>query len=124
MRASNVPFRDITWCANQTCPKRFSCGRSGERLKYLPFGCAWWAAFQPEEDGTCKQEEPYANYIKALMYEDLKQTKENLTASIDIIRKKYDEDGSLDEVQNLLEEAEAIVSKFIKAMERDENDKK
>ena len=124
MRASNVPFRDITWCANQKCPKRFSCGRSGERLKYLPFGCAWWAAFQPEEDGTCKQEEPYANYIKALMYEDLKQTKENLAVSIDIIRKKYDKDGSLDEVQNLLEEAEAIVNNFIRAMERDENDKK
>lgn len=124
MRASNVPFRDETHCSNNKCPKRFSCGRSGERLKYLPFGCAWWAEFQPNEDGTCDHETPYRNNIKALMYEDLKQTKENLTVSIDIIRKKYDEDGSLDKVQNLLEEAEAIVNNFIKAMERDENVKK
>lgn len=119
MRASNVPFRDITWCSNKTCPKRFSCGRSGERLKNLPFGCAWWAAFQPNEDGTCDQEEPYANYIKALQYEDLKQMKANLTEAIETIRKKYDEDGSLDKVQKLLEETETLVANLIKPMEMD-----
>ncbi len=100
-----VPFGDITWCANADCEKRFECGRSGENLKDLPYGCASWTTFHPDTDGWCDWQEPHRNRTRQILQPYLQDIRDHVGDAVEKLRKKYDEDGSLDEVQTLLEDA-------------------
>jgi hypothetical protein len=100
-----VPVGDFDWCANKECPKRHECGRNGERLQDLPYGCAWWGQFQPDENGHCDLEKPYRNWTRHVLQPYLQDIRDHVGDAVEKLRKKYDEDGSLDEVQTLLEDA-------------------
>lgn len=52
---------DITFCANRTCPKSDSCGRSVKRLDGQKAIIAI-SAYNPDETGHCDFEMPYREY--------------------------------------------------------------
>lgn len=57
-----VPFRDMTFCANEECPKKDKCGRSYKRLEGLDVQCAWWMRAAPDANGECEYELPFRKY--------------------------------------------------------------
>ena len=101
----HVPFGDITGCANADSEKRFECGRSGENLKDLPYGCASWTVFHPDTDGWCDWQEPHRNRTRQLLQPYLQDIRDHVQEAIELIRKKPDEDGDLDKAQTTLEDA-------------------
>lgn len=52
---------DISFCTNRSCPRSDRCGRSVKRLDGK-YAIVSMMSFKPEDDGTCKHEEPYTEY--------------------------------------------------------------
>lgn len=52
---------DVTFCSNRACPRSDNCGRSLKRLdgKHCIVSISF---FRPEEDGSCRHEEPFRTY--------------------------------------------------------------
>ena len=53
---------DISFCPNETCPKSDKCGRSTKRLRGGSFVVSM-CGHTPEQDGSCKYELPYREYV-------------------------------------------------------------
>ena len=54
---TNDEIDDITWCANELCPKAPKCGRSVLRIMGLPHK-VWMYGYKPDENGNCDREIP------------------------------------------------------------------
>lgn len=119
-RSTCVPFGDFDWCPNEECPKANTCGRSTKRLEFLPRQVMWCMAVKPAEDGSCDFEMPYRTYARALVLPELKAMKDDVSEAIGIIRKLYDGDGTLDNIQTILESVEERVSYLLTGFEKGE----
>lgn len=122
-RSNVVPFGDFDWCANRDCPKALICGRSVRRLDFLPKQVLWQMAPAPDEAGNCEFEEPYKTYARTLVLPELKAMKDDVSEAIGVIRKLYDGDGTLDNIQAILESVEERVSYLLTGFEKDEKKK-
>ena len=119
-RSNVVPFGDFDWCVNENCPKADICGRSTKRLQFLPKQVLWCMSMQPDETGSCDFQQPLKTYARALVYPELKAMKDDVSEAIDVIRKLYDGDGTLDNIQAILESVEERVSYLLTGFEKDE----
>ena len=122
-RSNIVPFGDFNWCANRECPKALICGRSVRRLDFLPKQVLWQMGPAPDEEGNCEFQEPYKTYAHALVYPELKAMRDDVAEAIDTIRKLYDEDGTLDNIQAILESVEERVNYLLTGFEEKKNAK-